>query len=244
MSLPPNSTAEQPLRNPFLPYDPELYVCDVEPRHVCLLNKYQVVASHLLIVTRDFQRQEGGLDAGDFEALWRCLAEREGIGFYNGGQIAGASQPHRHLQLIPFLDPRQTGFPLLESWDSSTEVDAGIWRARLPFPHALQRLELSVGHPAEAGALLQDAYRQLLRSIGRGDPATSDPLPYNLLITRRWMFAVPRSQEMAEGISLNALAFAGALLVRDDAQLQRVRQRGPLKMLVQVSDPKSAVNGG
>jgi sulfate adenylyltransferase (ADP) / ATP adenylyltransferase len=221
--------------NPFLPYEPALYVCDVAPRHVCLLNKFQVVSTHVLLVTREFERQEAALDAGDFEALWWCLGQADGLGFYNGGLIAGASQPHKHLQVIPYLDSEAPGFPLLTVWDAATPSRDGLYRAPLPFPHALAPLELPGDDPALAGRVLHASYCRLLESLQRGDPRVADPLPYNLLVTRRWMFAVPRQHETAAGISLNALAFAGGLLVRDDDQLAQVRQCGPLNMLAEVT---------
>ncbi|MEM9807272.1 MAG: phosphorylase, partial [Cyanobacteria bacterium P01_D01_bin.56] len=55
--------------NPFLPYDPNLYVTDVSDTHVCLLNKFNVVDHHFLIVTRDFESQLSWVTLADFEAL-------------------------------------------------------------------------------------------------------------------------------------------------------------------------------
>ena len=43
--------------NPFLPYEQELFVANVSDRHVALLNKFNVVDHHLLIVTRQFETQ-------------------------------------------------------------------------------------------------------------------------------------------------------------------------------------------
>ena len=54
--------------NPFLPYDEDLFVADVSETHVCLLNKFNVVDDHLLIVTRAFESQEDPLRLADFEA--------------------------------------------------------------------------------------------------------------------------------------------------------------------------------
>ena len=51
--------------------------------------------------------------------------------------------------------------------------------------------------------------------------------PYNLLITRSWMLFVPRRQECFEQISLNALAFAGALLAKNSHQLEQLLNPGP-----------------
>ena len=111
--------ADGPPANPFLPYDPELYVADASPTHVCLLNKFNVLDRHLLIVTRRFEHQDLPLTLADWEALWVCLAESDGLGFYNGGTVAGASQTHKHLQLVPLPlaaeGPRLPLEPLLDA---------------------------------------------------------------------------------------------------------------------------------
>jgi ATP adenylyltransferase len=59
---------------------------------------------------------------------------------------------------------------------------------------------------------------------------------YNLLLTRQWMLLVPRSRERFESISLNALAFAGALLVRDERQMAALKKHGPMSALKHVAE--------
>ncbi len=99
--------------NPFLPYDKALHVADISDTHSALLNKYNVVDHHLLIVTRHFEDQEVLLTISDFEALWACMAEYNGLGFYNGGEAAGASQRHKHLQMVPLpLAPEGPEIPI------------------------------------------------------------------------------------------------------------------------------------
>ena len=44
--------------NPFLPWDDDLFVAELSSTHVCLLNKFNVMDHHLLIVTRAFEEQE------------------------------------------------------------------------------------------------------------------------------------------------------------------------------------------
>ncbi|MEF1435428.1 hypothetical protein QWU86_11430, partial [Neisseria gonorrhoeae] len=61
--------------------------------------------------------------------------------------------------------------------------------------------------------------------------------PYNLLVTPQWMLLVPRTLERVEGISVNALGFAGSLFVRDTAQMQIVRRLGPMTVLERVAVP-------
>src|SRR5262249_47951560 len=92
---------EEGARNPLMPPEPPLTGGDLTPTHVGVLNKYPVVEHHLLVVTKAAAPQEAALDRDDFLAVARCLAELDGLVFYNGGREAGASQPHKHLQLVP-----------------------------------------------------------------------------------------------------------------------------------------------
>ncbi|HZG38485.1 MAG TPA: phosphorylase, partial [Nodosilinea sp.] len=99
--------------NPFLPYDSDLFVANLSATHLCLLNKYNVVDHHILIVTRAFEDQDTWLTLADFEALAICMAEIDGLAFFNGGRLAGASQRHKHMQLVPPpLCPDRSPLPL------------------------------------------------------------------------------------------------------------------------------------
>lgn len=97
--------ASQPLgergRDPFDPPEPALTVDEVSPGYVCVLNKFPVLEDHLVLATRRFEPQESALDTRDFAALARWLGAEGGLGFYNAGPAAGASQPHKHLQWLP-----------------------------------------------------------------------------------------------------------------------------------------------
>lgn len=229
-------------KNPFLPYDPDLYVADASPTHVCLLNKFNVVDHHLLIVTRAFEEQETYLRRRDFEALWTCLAEFEGLGFYNSGVVAGASQPHKHLQLVPLpLDPAGPKLPIAPVIHS-VEISPQAQRlGALPFPHAIAALQAGAGAgPEAAAAEAFDQYRRLLPAIGVPWSAAGERLatPYNLLVTRQWMLAVPRVRECFHSISCNALTFSGAMLVRNEEELAVLRRVGPLAVLRHVTEGK------
>jgi ATP adenylyltransferase len=81
--------------------------------------------------------------------------------------------------------------------------------------------------PREAAASCLALYRELLERL-HCDPARD---PHNLLVTRERLLLVLRRCEEWEGVSVNALGFAGALLVRDGAALERVRRVGPLAVL-------------
>jgi sulfate adenylyltransferase (ADP) / ATP adenylyltransferase len=229
----PAASLESRAVNPFLPYDPDLFVADLSDTHVALLNKFNVIDHHLLIITRAFRSQDALLDLTDFAALTACMAEFDGLGFYNGGADAGASQPHKHLQIVPLpLGEAGPALPI-ESVLAGARMEGSIGSIPgLPFRHALARLD-----QASAGSVL-DCYRALLEAAGLQAVEINGELhhsaPYNLLVTRRWMLLVPRSVERADGISVNALGFAGSLFVRDAAQMQVVRQIGPINLLQRV----------
>lgn len=214
-------------RDPFSPCEEALRVGDIGERHFLLLNKFNVLAHHLLIVTTDFEPQESLIHQSDFAALFACLHRFDALGFYNGGTTAGSSQPHKHLQMVPLpLD----GHALpIESFVESART-SGIFSApQLAFEHAAAWLDDDDATRAHA------TYLQLLKAIGVRPldvaGAAHQSAPYNLLVTRRWMLAVPRGVSHVEGVAVNALGFAGSLFVRDDAQRGIVERLGPMQLL-------------
>ena len=229
--------------NPFLPYEPVLHVGDPRSTHVCLLNKYNVVDHHLLIATREFEPQESWLRLDDFCALWRCMLEYESLGFYNSSPTAGASQPHKHVQLIPLplvqgSNGSQVPMDRLFA-DMSHPAGDACRLGSLPFHHAFVRWAATgTADQQRDASRLWTCYQKLLTFVG-WDPDLPVPLraghAHNLLVTRKWMLLVPRTKECFGDISLNALAFAGALLVRDGEQLEQLRQAGPFAALAAVT---------
>jgi ATP adenylyltransferase len=222
--------------NPFLPYEQDLFVADISQSHVCILNKFNVVDYHLLIITRAFEEQEKLLTLEDFTAMWACLAEFEGLAFYNGGKLAGASQPHKHLQMVPLpLTPSGLQIPIEPLLTSAPFVDSVTTIPGLPFVHALGKLNPR-DSPYTAAVTTLELYHTLLSAVGLealDDNRQSGA--YNLLATREWMLIIPRSREDFHGISINSLGFAGALLVRNQEQMQIIKQYGPMNILKNVA---------
>jgi len=60
--------------DPFLPYDPDLFVADISETHIALLNKFNVIDHHLLIVTRRFELQEALLNLAKVQPKARIVA--------------------------------------------------------------------------------------------------------------------------------------------------------------------------
>lgn len=220
--------------NPFLPYDEDLFVANISDTHVCILNKFNVVDHHLLIITRAFAEQESLLTCEDFAAMWACLAEYNGLVFYNGGQVAGASQRHKHLQIVPLpLTTAGVSIPIEPLFKTAKFENAIATLPAIPFKHAFVTLD-----PSYSATTTLELYRHLLQAVGI--TAIDDNMQsgaYNLLATREWMLIVARSQEEYQGISVNSLGFAGALLVRNQEQMQLLKQQGPMNILKSVAIP-------
>ena len=216
--------------NPFLPYEKDLFVADISDTHVCILNKFNVVDFHLLIITRIFEEQESLLTLEDFTAMWTCLGEFEGLVFYNGGKLAGASQRHKHLQIVPFSETDIPISPLLKT--AKLENDMGTIQ-EFPFLHAFTNL-----NRGESPKVTLEKYHTLLQKMGIKPLENNlQSGAYNLLITQKWMLIVPRKQEEIEGISINSLGFAGALLVKNQQQMELVKNIKPMEILSKVAFP-------
>ncbi|MBD2361657.1 phosphorylase [Anabaena minutissima FACHB-250] len=224
--------------NPFLPYEEDLFVAEISDTHVCILNKFNVVDYHLLIITRAFEEQESLLTLADFTAMWACLAGIDGLVFYNAGKNAGASQRHKHLQLVPLpLISSGTQTPITPLLASAKFQDAIATIPGLPFVHAFANLDPGwVESPFTGAKTTLEIYHNLLRAVGLGAiDGDRQSGAYNLLATREWMLIVPRSQEHFQSISVNSLGFAGALLVKNELEMQLLKQQTPMNILKNVA---------
>ena len=201
--------------NPFLPPEPELFVCNIGEHHQLVLNKFNVLAIHGLIISNRFVEQADQLLINDFSAVSWALKQSDGLVFYNGGSAAGASKRHRHFQLVP----RDLGAGVLPI---QAKIDAGKQHSRaniFPFEHRFY------GLPDYEPETLMDAWLKLEFAWQ----------PYNLLITRHWMLVVPRSVEDVNGMSINSLGFAGALLAKNEQEMAYIKAQMPMQLLQAVS---------
>ena len=199
-SIQPRSQA-----NPFLPPDQRLVLRTWGPAHTLLLNKYPVRPGHLLLITNGEHPQSGWLNPEDWQAAAALLERQEGLLFFNSGPVAGASQPHRHLQLLP-KPPGRPCFP----WEDWINEPDGVypWRLRkTPLPK----------RDGDLAATLDRIYAQQLASLGLGSVKEHGQPQgaYNLLVTSDWFITVPRRREEHQGVNINALGFAGMVLVTD-----------------------------
>ena len=231
-ATPKHLRASGPKPNPFLPWDHRLEVDRIGDSHVVILNKYPVQTSHMLLITQDWQPQTGWLSMEDWRSLARIDATTTGLWFFNSGPDAGASQPHRHLQLLP----RAAGERICarDDWFRRCAQNTTM-SAQDPL---LRSSRVAAISSTLTGETLQELYLALADDLGLGHPTTDD-CPrgaYNLLLSRQWMAIVRRRREGIRGFSVNALGFAGSLLSTEASDRQWIQDSGPEALLQAVVD--------
>ena len=235
--LPKHLKREGPKPNPFQPWDPQLEVARLDPGHAVILNKYPVQRGHMLLITADWAAQDSWLTLADWIALVQVDQDTSGLWFFNSGPIAGASQPHRHLQLLPRRKdeincPRELWFQQQLASQRKIEITSD---SLLNCCSVVSRLNQGKNQDEQAQHLY-DCYLSLSEQLGNGHPS-QDQHPrsfYNLLLTPQWMAMVRRRREGAAGFSINALGFAGYLLATERADLNWLKSHGPEALLREV----------
>ncbi|MFC3864862.1 ATP adenylyltransferase family protein [Alcaligenes aquatilis] len=225
--------------NPFLPPAPALTVDDVSSTHNIVLNKFAVCDLHLVLADKVFSEQLSPLRDIDFRILADFLAVQGGLGFYNGGGPAGASQRHKHTQWIPQAASNGSLALYLDKLPTQAAAGSAYQHPALAFEHCFVRLQ-DAQEPEVLTASLLHSYRTACNALGL-EPAEDGLLPpHNMLAGQGWMLVVPRSMELVDGISVNALSYAGCIYVRTPEQIDVVRQIGPLGVLARAGYASNA----
>ncbi|KAF7315677.1 ATP-transf domain-containing protein [Mycena indigotica] len=241
-------TPEQTKFDPFLPpYNPNLWIgelsdADSGEQYVVLLNKYSVVPRHFLLVTKEFRSQASPLTPPDLVQTYLLLAagrkaRQPLFAFYNCGDISGASQAHKHVQFLPLDD--EDG-PPVEYAARNVKLETPDRPFTLPVPYANHVFRLPdrlwSSSPDQLEPILADAFLSLLdlaiSTIRHDTEYPANKPSYNVVITLGHIYVVPRRQEAhmlaetGDELSVNALAFAGMLLVKSERELEAVKKEG------------------
>lgn len=242
--------------DPFSPpYNPNLYVGDLKDEEsqeefVILLNKFSVVPHHFLLVTKEFKSQTSPLLPSELVQAYTLIstASRAGkhfFAFYNCGENSGASQPHKHIQFIP-LNPEDPKGPPIEHLAGQVNLetpDKPFSLTKLSFANHVFRLSprLDTYPLDELERVLSSAFMQLLDlviSTIRHDPDYPPGKPsYNVMLTLNHLYLIPRRREThtlqatGEKLSVNALGFAGMLLVKSHEELEALKDESISKIL-------------
>ncbi|KAL5528319.1 APA2 [Sanghuangporus sanghuang] len=243
--------------DPFAPpYIPNLLVGELRDEEegeefVILLNKYSVVPNHFLMVTKGYKSQTGPLFPAELVQTYLLLdaARRAGkdfFAFYNCGDVSGASQAHKHIQFLPVEDDGPPIERLARTVNLGHDSIAFTFNS-LPFATHVRRLPSSLGSSPrqEMEDILGEAFMTLLDlaiSTVRHDPTHPAGQPsYNVILTRQHMYLVPRKREehilreTGDPLSVNALGFAGLLLVKSERELEAVKRESAVEILRDVA---------
>jgi sulfate adenylyltransferase (ADP) / ATP adenylyltransferase len=89
--------------DPFLePFEEGICIDDnLTKSHRLIFNKYPARKNHLLVITKEKEAQGDLLNWRDFEASLLTMKALDGFVFYNSNSISGASQQHKHMQVVP-----------------------------------------------------------------------------------------------------------------------------------------------
>ena len=214
-----------PKENPFNPWEKILEIEKIGKNHQLILNKYPVQKGHILLITNTWKPQNGWLDISDWIAIQEVNKDTSGLWFFNSSPIAGASQPHRHFQLLRRSEgemtcPREQWFLDLKfSKESRSKLKRNIISSKFNF--------------FENSTSIYNLYLDLSKKLGLGDPNydVKPKYPYNLLITNQWIAIIKRRNDHIHGFSINGLGFAGYLLVTEKSDIKFLKRVGPEKLL-------------
>ena len=214
-----------PKINPFKPWENILEIDSIGNDHQLILNKYPVQLGHILLITNEWKEQNGWIDIKDWEAIKKVNNDTTGLWFFNSGPLAGASQPHRHFQLLR-RDPSEVSCPR-EKWILEF---CNVNYKNVSFCKNIIIKKFSNFINEEN---MHEIYKDLLFELGLGKPETDKKprYPYNLIFTDKWILLIKRKTDNLLGFSINALGFAGYILVTERSNIRYLKKYGPEKLL-------------
>lgn len=132
----------------------------------------------MVLITKEFVSQSTPLTIEDMAVWFKCIQEYQALGFFNGGFKSGASQPRKHMQLVPLRSisitstvPYRTPFDTLlysvlekQTLPYTINPDQILTIPQFTFPHGVVMLggDILRMAPMEAGKYLITLYLRLL----------------------------------------------------------------------------------
>lgn len=222
--------------NPFLKPDPMLLVGPVGDQHVAILNKFPVSDRHLVLARKEFAEQLSPMDLSDFLALATIMSDCGGVGFYNGGTAAGATQRHKHVQWMPATSGNASLSYLAADLPQHAVEHDLFHHPALAFKHVFVKVSTGQGTDAAQSAhSMLVGFQLACQNLGfEVDDAGLLPA-FSMLADNGWLMLVARRCELVGDVPVNALCYGGTLYVRSPEQVPAVHKFGPLALLKQAA---------
>ncbi|KAF6836684.1 inositol phospholipid synthesis protein Scs3p [Colletotrichum plurivorum] len=262
---------------PFNPFEnPEngpLFIADIpESGHNLVLNKFAVVPEHFILCTKEYKLQTHLLEPADLAATYACIEAYRQYGlnsgeengelyaFFNSGSHSGASQPHRHIQLLPVARMKD-GLEEGSEWDVLAKQLGRQSATGVPFAtfgeHIHRDMTPDELHSIHV-ALFRSAVDAVEAHVGKVEDAGTGeaPICYNLAMTSNTLVVMPRLAEGAAvfndgtpvgSLSLNGTVLAGTALVKNESEWNALRLNSDstqlLDVLTKIGVPRTTGHG-
>lgn len=238
--------------NPFLPpFEPGQFITDLGKTHRLLVNKFMLAEKHVLVVTKIYEPQFADLTDLDLGYAYEIAFGLDGFSFYNSDKKSGASQKHKHMQIIPYssvsiyyLDKIKA---IVNNPNGNILKEAhGIKYLSFPFldkyKHCLVKFdELNTKDQdlKEYSKYLKSVHFRVMQELKNEKLNQS----YNLIYGKNWMLAVLRKKELIlDAISVNALGCLGSILVKSEELFNDVVVKTPEDIFDEILVDKDDAN--
>jgi len=210
-------------KDPFMPpYESDLYIEDwkskYSPDFALVLNKFNVMNSHTLIITKHFESQFAPLTGICLQVMHEVISELDGFGFYNTGREAGPSQPHRHIQVLSRKDNFLPFYDIITQHSQSKPIGIPFSLDQFNFKHSICPIP---EQSPSARELLSYYNSCLIHSLmkpvllkGDTEDMEGEVSPHNLLMGINWLMVVPRTLADLSGIPGNGLNYIGSFFCK------------------------------
>lgn len=210
--------------------DERLKLAKLNGTHDLALNLFCVDRPQLLLLTLDsYKRQHDPLDRDDFAAALQVLtALPDMYVIFNGGEAAGCTRVHKHMQGL--LGPPRA----FESFVGGEER-----QSQIPFHYLSHHFD--GGFDAFSASDLLATYLKLLDGARQslGLPRRNEPCPHNVVLWRGCMLVIPRrSAVVASHASANAAGMLGSVWISDRGPADEWLKLGCRNILEQLGVPR------
>jgi ATP adenylyltransferase/5',5'''-P-1,P-4-tetraphosphate phosphorylase II len=210
--------------------DERLKLAKLNGTHDLALNLFCVNRPQLLILTLDsYKRQYDPLDCDDFAAALQVLTALDDMYvIFNGGEAAGCTRIHRHMQGL--LGPPRA-FELL--------VGGAQEQSRIPFQYFSHHFVRGFTNSSASDLLeiylkLLDEAKEAMRLL-QPDEACA----HNVVLWKDWIIVIPRrSAVVGSHASANAAGMLGSVWIADQSPVDEWLELGCRNVLEQLGLPR------